>query len=374
GGISRYCRYQIQALRENHGAERVTVLSLLGPDQNGFEEPFAVSWRGGSRASLRLRVMFALVAAFTALRCRPHVVHIAHVNYTPLALLLGWMVGARTVLNVYGLEIWSGLSWLRRQAMRRMDRVIADCHFTANYVVKDALHDQRPTVIWDCVDLQRFRPAACSHQTLAKYGIPDKREAFVVLTLGRLAKGAAHKGYDRLIDAFARLQAEVAEAFLVVAGRGALLPELEAQARRLGVEKRVRFIGAVDEADLPDVYRAATIFSLVSDRGHKRGEGIPLTPLEAMACGTPIIVGDHDGSQEAIADRSNGFVVDPFDIARHAAILAEVAQNDALRERFAAGARKVAEGQFGFDEFRSKHLRCYLTIGAKAPLPSAREP
>ncbi|HEY1942337.1 MAG TPA: hypothetical protein VGH40_09465, partial [Roseiarcus sp.] len=47
GGISRYCRYQIQALRENHGAERVTVLSLLGPDQNGFEEPFAVSWRGG---------------------------------------------------------------------------------------------------------------------------------------------------------------------------------------------------------------------------------------------------------------------------------------------------------------------------------------
>ena len=304
---------------------------MLGPDKNGFEEPFDVFWRGAPQASLLQRAMFALVAVFTALRCRPHVIHIAHVNYAPLALLAGCMVGARTVLNVYGLEIWSGLSWRRRQAMRRMDHVIADCHFTANHVVKKRLHDERPTVIWDCVDLQRFKPGACSDETLAKYGIPDKRDAFVVLTLGRLAKGAAHKGYDRLIDAFSCLQAAVAEAYLVVAGGGALLSELEAQARRLGVEKRVRFIGAVDEADLPDVYRAATIFSLVSDRGHQRGEGIPLTPLEAMACGTPIIVGDHDGSQEAIADGSNGFVIDPFDIARHAAVLAEVAQNGALR-------------------------------------------
>ena len=54
----------------------------------------------------------------------------------------------------------------------------------------------------------------------------------------------------------------------------------------------------VHEDDLPKFYRASRIFTLVSDRGKGRGEGIPLTPLEAMACGSPIIVGNQDGSQE----------------------------------------------------------------------------
>ena len=70
--------------------------------------------------------------------------------------------------------------------------------------------------------------------------------------------------------------------------------------------------------DLPKFYNSAFVFSLVSDRGIGRGEGIPLTPLEAMSCGTPIIVGNHDGSQEAIFPKiTNGFLINPFDLQAH---------------------------------------------------------
>jgi phosphatidyl-myo-inositol dimannoside synthase len=366
GGISRYCRYQIRALRDISGPEAIRVVSLMGPGENSFEDLFEVAWHGPPQRTPWGKSQFACVAIATALAWRPHVIHVAHVNLTPLAAALAAALRARTVVNVYGLEIWSGLAEHRRRALRSMDLVIADCRFTAHHVVEARLHRAPPTVIWDCVDLDRFTPGACRNDVLDKYGIPDKRASFVVLTLGRLARGAAHKGYDRLIEAFERLRSRSVEAVLVIAGEGELRPELEALALRRGLADRVRFAGAIAEADLADVYRAATIFSLVSDRGRHRGEGLPLTPLEAMACGAPIIVGDQDGSPEAVVGGANGFVIDPFDTARHAAILEDVAQSPDLRARLSAGARRVAEVAFGFKEFRLKHLACYASLIADA--------
>jgi phosphatidyl-myo-inositol dimannoside synthase len=362
GGISRYCRYQIQAARQLEDLVDITVLSMMGPDGQGFEVPFHVDWHGAPRINLFGRVRLALTAIWTALVLRPHVVHIAHVNYSPLAVFLSRLVGARTLLNVYGLEIWSRLSPHRRRSMRSMDRVIADCHFTASYVVDAGLHAVRPVVVWDCVDPERFSPGCCPDDRLRKYGIPPKSDSFVVLTLGRLSKGAAHKGYDRLIRAFASVAGKVAKAILIIAGKGDLRPELEELAESLGLERQVRFIGPVDEEDLADVYRSASVFSLVSDRGPGRGEGIPLTPLEAMACGIPIIVGNHDGSQEAIVGGENGFVIDPFDEAKHVEVLCSIAESEELAERLSRGARRVAVEEFGYQGFKYKHRDIYSEI------------
>jgi phosphatidylinositol alpha-1,6-mannosyltransferase len=351
GGISRYCRYQIQAARELSNVD-IKILSMMGPDGDGFEAPLAVDWHGAPRVTAVWRVRFILMAIWSALTFRPDIIHIAHVNYAPLAVILSRLSGAKTLLNVYGLEIWSGLSDQRSRGARAMDRIIADCHFTANYVVEANLHAVRPVVIWDCVDLQRFAPGRCPPGTIEKYGIPAGEDVFVVLTLGRLAKGAAHKGYDRLIGNFAEFTKAEPNAHLVIAGKGDLRLELEDMAKSLGVAERVKFIGRVGEEDLADVYRSANVFSLVSDRGPGRGEGIPLTPLEAMSCGVPIIVGNHDGSQEAVVDARNGYVIDPFDKLAHVAALAGIAQSKPLADQLARGAREVAVEKFGFEGFK----------------------
>lgn len=362
GGISRYCRYQIQTARELGDLVDIRVLSMMGPDGDGFEVPFHVDWYGAPRVGQTSRARFALMAAWATLIWRPHVVHVAHVNYAPLAAFLARVVSARTLLNVYGLEIWSGLSRFRQNSMRSMDRIIADCHFTANYVVEAGLHAVRPVVIWDCVNLERFFPGSCSDDILRKYGIPSKSDAFIVLTLGRLAKGAAHKGYDRLIRAFACLTRKLANACLVVAGRGDLRPALEELAKSLGVGQQVRFIGPVAEEDLVEVYRSANVFSLVSDRGPNRGEGIPLTALEAMACGIPIIVGNQDGSQEAIIGAENGFVIDPFDKAKHVEFLCRIAESKELAALLSQRARQIAVREFGYEGFRHKHRDVFVEM------------
>lgn len=365
GGISRYSRYQISALRTIYGADNVRALSLLGPDEDGIEAAFDVHWHGSSRFGMVSQVdraAFAIRALGLAAFWRPTAILSAHVNMSPLLVATGKVARAQTVQNVYGLEIWSGLSASRRAHMARAGRVIADCHFTARYVVDEGLHHGRPAVIWDPVDLDRFTPGPTDQRVVDKYGIPDPSEHFVVMSLGRLASAAAHKGFDRLIEVVAPLAAESPRLRLVIAGRGDDQPRLETLAAQFGLGDRIRFTGSIEDSDLPAVYRCAHVFSLVSDRGHSRGEGIPMTPLEAMACGVPIIVGNEDGSMEAVVDGRNGFVVTPRHPVPHREVLAQLMGDAELRAILSREARRVAEEHFSYQGFLEKHRTIFAAV------------
>ena len=364
GGISRYSRYQIQALRAIHGVEQVRVLSLMGPDPAGFEEPFETDWHGAtSNPDFHSRVQFTLQALREMLVWQPDVIHGAHVNFTPLIYWLAKLTQAITVVNVYGLELWSGLSNARRKYLYRMDHVISDCHATADHLVSEGMHPHHPTVIWDCADLGRFHPSPSSSHLLERYGLPDPAHHRVLLTLGRLAVSARHKGYDRLLDVFFQVRERVPTAHLVFAGRGGDAERLEAKAMSLGLSQWVTFTGSIDEEDLPDLYRAAHVFALVSDKGPERGEGIPLTPIEAMACGLPVVVGDEDGSREAVDGGRNGIVVSPRDPAALIdALVTLLSETGTERQHRTGEARRVAEERFGYSAFVEKHHGFYSGI------------
>jgi phosphatidylinositol alpha-1,6-mannosyltransferase len=119
----------------------------------------------------------------------------------------------------------------------------------------------------------------------------------------------------------------------------------------LGVRDRVFFAGSVSDDDLPAIYRSCDLSMLISDRGKDRGEGIPLTPLEAAACGLPILVGDQDGSQEAVEDGVNGWRMDPFDLASQRAAVERLVRDRELRLRMGRAARQRILREHSFDVF-----------------------
>lgn len=366
GGISRYGRYQITALRELFGPETVRVYSIRGHREGDLETPFDVACTAGGLdphrgASNLQKLAWTSRATWDALRLRPRAILAAHVNLAALAVALARAVRARAVLNVYGLEVWSGLRRDARWGLSRADLVLADCHFTRRWVETERL---RPAgapieVLWDCVDTARFQPGPVRPEVLARCGIPDPARHTNVLTLGRMDAAAAHKGYDRLLEAFGRAAVSVPALRLVFAGGGDLVAPLRARAAASGLSDRVVFTGAVHEDDLADVYRACHVFSLVSDRGPGRGEGIPLTPLEAAACGKPILVGNQDGSQEAVIDGVNGFVLNPFDPDAHAERLVRLATDPELSARLGAAARARVLAHHDYRVFRA-HLARHL--------------
>jgi len=208
-------------------------------------------------------------------------------------------------------------------------------------------------VIWDPVDLERFYPAPPDPELAQRLGLAlDGR--FRVMFLGRLAKGAMHKGPDALLRAFARARLPH-NAELVIAGSGDRLSDLQELARNLGLGDRVRFLGRIAEADLAGLYRLASLFVLVSRRYEGGGEGIPLTPLEAAACGGPIVVGNEDGSREAVVEGENGFVVPSRDEDALVAVLQRCSQDAELLRRLGEGAAARARTHFSYERFLREH-------------------
>jgi glycosyltransferase involved in cell wall biosynthesis len=205
---------------------------------------------------------------------------------------------------------------------------------------------------------EQFRPITnpTALQTVrTKYGIPDGP---FILALGNLQP---RKNIRRLVEAFARLDLSqrkvqsLLQSTLVIAGKAQWREsEIFQSVRDRGLEDAVILPGYVDDADLPALYSAATVFVYPS-----LYEGFGLPPLEAMACGTPVISSNAASLPEVVSDAA--LTIDPTDIDALAQALVEVLSSperqEDLRQR---GLRRVA--QFSWDRCAAETLSVYREV------------
>jgi glycosyltransferase involved in cell wall biosynthesis len=206
------------------------------------------------------------------------------------------------------------------RAVRRADWVVADSESTRRDVIELLeVSEDRASVLYPGVD-SRFRPIsdveARSH-IREKYRLPQR----FILSVGTIQP---RKNYGRLVQAFARMQAADL-ALVIVGGKGWLYEKLFQQIDELEVKDRVRFTGYVDDGDLPMVYNMAETFVFPS-----LYEGFGIPPLEAMACGVPVVAADNSSLPEAVGDA--GLLVDAEDIDALADALSRTLDDQALRQ------------------------------------------
>jgi len=123
---------------------------------------------------------------------------------------------------------------------------------------------------------------------------------------------------------------------------------------KLNLQKDVIFTGYVPEGDLPALYNAADLFVYPS-----LYEGFGLPPLEAMACGTPVITSNTSSLPEVVGDA--GIMVDPYDVDGLAKAMYEVLTNDGLREELRKRGLKRAK-LFNWKKCAEEHLRVYEEV------------
>ena len=152
-------------------------------------------------------------------------------------------------------------------------------------------------------------------------------------TLLHLSNYRRHKNAEGVARAFARLRKEGIRATLVFAGNPPAA--FRAWLEREGLAAGVRLIGHVDDTDLPALYAGARAFVFPS-----RCEGFGLPPLEAMACGTPVIVSNVSSLPEVTGDA--GLQVDPEDPGAMARAMADLVSDDALHADLSARGRARA--------------------------------
>jgi glycosyltransferase involved in cell wall biosynthesis len=186
------------------------------------------------------------------------------------------------------------------------------------------------------VDLDRFAPRNPDPAVRAALGLAPGD-----LVVGIVARVQAHRRFDLLLEAFARLARAEPRASLLVVGRGTLRAELaEVPARRLGLGERVLFAGYRSD-DYADVLRCIDVFTFLVPGS----DGTCRALLEAQACGIPAVTTRRGSLAEIVAHGETGLVVSEDPNALAAAWGRLLGEPDE-RRAFGAAARKRAEALF----------------------------
>jgi sugar transferase (PEP-CTERM/EpsH1 system associated) len=229
----------------------------------------------------------------------------------------------------------------KHNLLRRLLLPFIDCYVAVSADLQRWLKemvgipDAKNLLIHNGVDTAKFQPALQPGSVPS--GWPFSPEHIVIGTVGRIQDVKNHRS---LVDAFVQLQAllpqEKHRLRLAIVGDGPLLPALREQVKAAGIANDVWLPGA--RTDIAQLMQAYSVFALPSI-----AEGTPVTILEAMASGLPVVATRVGGIPEVVADGVTGKLVAPADTATLATALAEYCRQPELAAHHGAAGRERVE-------------------------------
>lgn len=357
-GSAQYAYHLLRAL-EKHGDDlQVTVhvphfmrdtLRPVGGIQ--ARAPLAGLLRRGNVAKLWWeQITWPRLAARSGENVVGHVPYFAPPHYHSFPLVATIHDLIPVVLPEYRGNIFVRLyTSLVMAAAHKANAIIADSDASKRDIIEHLNLDSDAVHVVHLAADARFSPHIDEGDVKAvrrRYDLPER----FLFYLGGLD---VRKNLGVLFTALEKLPDDV---LLVVAGRtrhgkAALFPDWVRQATETDVGHRVRFLGGVPEADKPLLYRAATVFVFPS-----RYEGFGLDPLEAMACGTPVVCSNAASLPEVVGE--GGILVAPDDIDAWTAAIERLWDSGRERSRYAERALAQAHA-FSWERTAAETIAVY---------------
>lgn len=261
---------------------------------------------------------------------------------------------------------------IERALVRDSDRVIAECpQDQADLHRLYGADSDQVTEVPCGVDTVAFRPG---DRLRARRRLGLAEHDYIVLQLGRMVP---RKGIDNVVRALALLPASVPARLVVVGGESsepdeAHTPEigrLRRLAQALGVAGRVQFAGRRDRDELRDWYVACDVF--VTTPWY---EPFGITPLEAMACGVPVVGSAVGGIQYTVVDGVTGHLVPPHDPAALADRLQHLHAHPRLAAAWGRAGLARARAHFTWQQVARRMAEVYAELRLARVLPAGARP
>jgi mannosyltransferase len=249
-------------------------------------------------------------------------------------IALKWLLGKRLRL-LFTSAAQRRHSGYTRWLLRRMDAIIATSGKSASYL------DMPATVIRHGIDADQFRPVAEKAALRRRLGLPE--HALLIGCYGRIRP---QKGNDIFVDALLETLPRHPQACGIIMG-GVTEPfrpfveDLRDRIAAAGLADRLLILPEAPNWEITAYFQALDLYV-----APQRWEGFGLTPLEAMACGVPVVATRVGAFEELIADGETGILVEVEDRAAIAAALDRLLSDADLRQDWAIAGRARVEAQF----------------------------
>lgn len=237
-----------------------------------------------------------------------------------------------------------------RRLIARMDGLIATSRKSANYL------ERAPVVILHGIDTTGFSPPADRALLRRRLGLPEDHT--IIGCYGRIR---AQKGTDAFVAAALALLPERPKATALVMGRATeghdgFLAGLKERVAQAGLSERIRFLAEVPVHEIADWYRALDLYV-----APQRWEGFGLTPIEAMACGVPVVATRVGAFEEIVTDET-GTLVPPGDIPALTTAIAPWLDDPDRRRTAGAAALARVRSEFRIEDEAAALVAAYRRL------------
>ncbi len=285
-------------------------------------------------------------------RLRPDLVHIHSSKAGIVGRIGARMVGIPSVFTAHGWAFADGVSWKRKMLAlpsefafgRLTDQIITvsktDQRLALNHNVASS---KRMTVVWNGIEDTPHR---------AMPGVGDE------VRIAMVARFAPQKDHQTLLRALKGVQGNWR---LVLIGDGSSRTHIESLAGELGIANRIEFLGS--RKDVPEILARTHVFALSTN-----WEGLPISILEGMRAGLPIVATDVGGISELVQSGQNGLLVPRSDTQALRIALERLVNDQSMRERFGRASRERYEADFTAQRMFDQTRAVYASV-----LQSSRE-
>lgn len=318
GGIACYNRDLMAALSNHDSAADILILPRDG-------KPSLLPKGIRQLTPRNNKIVYSLFAFWHCLKFRPRTIFCGHLFLLPLAVLLARIFRIKVWLQLHGIEAWQPLSGKSEKYWRNVESVTCVSRYTRRRFLAWADIDGDKVHVLPNTVSDSFLP---QDRDVARKEFDIERNKVILLTVSRLASAERYKGHDLVLQMLPRLLQNNPDVMYLVAGEGDDRQRLESMAQDLGIQHAVRFLGKVPNENLPALYTAADLFLMPST-----GEGFGIVFLEAMACGTPALGLNVDGSTDPLRDGEMGFICDADHLVEEIEKALSFGRSESLSER-----------------------------------------
>lgn len=234
--------------------------------------------------------------------------------------------------------------WLDRAVLRRVDQVVAVSPTIAEALAAVGIPPGKIALVPNGIDVERFQHAS-----------PALAVPAGARVVGMVSRLTANKGPYCFLEAARAVAARMPEAYFVLVGDGPERSRLEAAAKESGLEGRILFTGA--RSDMPGVYASLNVFVLPS-----HSEGMPMSVLEAMAAGLPVIATRVGAVPQLIEPDRTGVLVQPQASAELAEAIVKVLKNPIWAHELGQSGRRRVVQEYSSDSMARHYRRLYERI------------